>query len=271
MWKSQWISSVDPCALQTSTRPLKVTLGAQNQKAYLKLKTNPEGPTALARELVGTALAARFGLKTFEYAVRALLPAEVQILKYLQQQAEQGDSIFLTLEDVGLIWDGLDGSLNQVANSEDFTKLVVFDTWLRNHDRCPPPDSGRRPNFTNVWLAPTGVPKQLCMKTIDHTHWDARRSGRGERISLIEAIRDEKTYGLFDGWKTRLQVNAWKMALNDLSALAQSPALAQILQAVPSDWGVDARLLDEWHQFLADRAQYLCNTRATAWQQELGL
>ena len=45
-------------------------------KGYLKALGNPEGPQILAREWVGTNLAKRFGLSTFEFSIIEVTEAD---------------------------------------------------------------------------------------------------------------------------------------------------------------------------------------------------
>jgi hypothetical protein len=96
--------------------------------AYLKAINNPQSPHVLACDWIGTKLAWRFGLRTFDVAILEL---------------EDGDEIPLdqnTKAEIGpaLVARGEKGeplvspsTLRFVQNINDIPRLIVFDTWVR--------------------------------------------------------------------------------------------------------------------------------------------
>ena len=65
-WQPSIILRFEGCVASSSAVLRVVT---DQGKGYLKALGNPEGPQILAREWLGTSLAKRFGLSTFQFAV----------------------------------------------------------------------------------------------------------------------------------------------------------------------------------------------------------
>jgi len=125
-------------------------------KGYLKALGNPQGPGILAREWVGTSLARRFGLSTFEFAI-VQVTAQDDLPFASGGHARPGPA-FITRAEPGAPWGGKDLELRRLINPEDLARLVVFDTWIRNRDRHPPPGSPWQPARRNVFL-PMNLPR----------------------------------------------------------------------------------------------------------------
>jgi hypothetical protein len=168
--------------------------------AYVKALGNKSGPHPLACELVGTRLARWFGLRTFEDALLVLTEAD-EIPFHGGGRAEPGPA-FVTRGESGQPWDGDAETLRQIDNPEDVSRLVVFDKWVLNWDRCPP-DPARRPNYDNVFLSAEGAAAgRFLLKAMDHTHCLGCRTGElTQHTADIDQIRDERVYGLFPGFR----------------------------------------------------------------------
>ncbi|MEZ4411300.1 MAG: hypothetical protein R3A52_33185 [Polyangiales bacterium] len=155
----------------TSTRPAKVVTDAG--QAMVKLLGNPQGPHALAREWVGTRVAAWLGLPTFDMAMIEYTgdpPIE-------EVPATAGPAIVLRFVE-GHVWDETAEGLARCP-PEQIAGLVVADTWLRNDDRYGPPSAARpaRVNPRNVFIAFTDDDRRDDLVAMDFT--DALRLDRG--------------------------------------------------------------------------------------------
>src|SRR4026207_2020920 len=95
-------------------------------KAYLKPLGNRQGPHVLACEWVATQLADWLGLVTFDYALLVLAKDDEIALKR-GKNAGPG-SAFVTRAEHGHPWGGDIETLKGLANNEDISRLVVFDT-----------------------------------------------------------------------------------------------------------------------------------------------
>lgn len=135
-------------------------------EAYLKAINNPEGPHVLACDWVGTHLARRFGLPTFDTAILEI--DDIDDIPIDGTFASSGPA-FVTRGEVGSTMGGGKG-LKNIENIADLPRLVVFDTWVRNCDRYGPGygrDDKPRINLDNLFLSTEGAPKgRFTLKAI---------------------------------------------------------------------------------------------------------
>lgn len=115
---------------------------------YLKALGNPEGPHALACELVGSMLADWLGLTTFDFSVIRLTD-EDEIPFAKGGKAEPGPA-FISRAAQGFAWGGEASELKALTNPLEINGLVLLDTWILNYDRHAP--DGNRVNRDNVFL-----------------------------------------------------------------------------------------------------------------------
>ncbi|MEM7315476.1 MAG: HipA family kinase, partial [Planctomycetota bacterium] len=135
--------------------------------AYVKAKGNPGGPHVLACEYVGTRLATLLGLPTFDYAL--IQVDKIDELPFAKggKFAEPGTA-FATRSETGTTWDQDKRLLRRLANVDDVSRLVVFDTWVRNPDRFGP--NGSRVNLDNVFFSSETSGFEVELRIMDHTH-----------------------------------------------------------------------------------------------------
>ena len=128
-WQPREVLRTIPTLVPTSTKPFHVVTDEGN--GFLKMPDNPQGPSALVSELIGTRLAEWFGLEVFHHAVIAVSMAD------LDPDSSQSEPVpaFITLEEDGAPWEGSAQELRKVENVADFSRIVVFDTWVGNFDR----------------------------------------------------------------------------------------------------------------------------------------
>jgi hypothetical protein len=230
--------------------------------AYLKAMGNREGPHALASELVGSGLAAWFGLTVPSFAV-INLPAESCFDLRRGCRTAPGPA-FVSRHVPGRTWGGSAAELACLDNPKDVTRLVVFDTWVRNRDRHPPDPSARKPNYANVYLADVERPGRFRLIAIDHTHCFGSGQAIGPRVGDIDAVRDEGTYGLFPAFRPLIDAGelAWcKAMLRTLSA----ETVRGIVVSIPPDWEVAAAAADALTALIVRRAAFLADRIDTGW------
>ena len=89
-----------------------------------------------------------------------------------------------------------DGSiLKNLAAPGDISRLVMFDTWIRNADRWPPEDGiMAEPNFENLFFTPNGQKFEII--ALDHSHCFVEIALDDELADPVVAF-DERVYGLF--------------------------------------------------------------------------
>lgn len=133
----------------TSTEVLLVD--TDQGEGYLKAMGNPMGLSALVNELIGTQLARWFKLPTLTYAIVHVTQND-ELPFCHGGQAEPGPG-FITLKEHGLPWSGTIEQIKKVKSKEFFSRLVLFDTWIRNPDRFPPPSHNYMgANHENLFL-----------------------------------------------------------------------------------------------------------------------
>jgi hypothetical protein len=249
------------------SNPVATSTGAVNVKSdqsspILKALANPEGPHALASDFLGSRLAKWFGLQVPECAIIPL-PAELNFAFPGGGKSEAG-SAFVSRYIDAQTWDRSQHDLDRVSNSDDFTRLVVFDTWIRNRDRCPPPGSLRAPNYANVLLAEHPTNRNFRIVAIDHTHAFTDQGEWTRRISDLQYVRDEATYGLFPEFAGRIRQEVLQACGQRLGEFTREIAQV-ILDQLPADWQVASEAREAMLRFLCNRAVFLADRILQGW------
>ena len=227
-------------------------------RAYLKGLGNPEGHHALVCEYVGTHVARLFGLKTLDAALIEIRPCDEIPLR---NGARVGPGpAFVTREIEGHVsWSGKAEQLEAVENTRDLAKLVVFDTWLRNIDRCPPAGSARHPNYDNVLLAPiTGASGSYSLYAIDHTHCISQGREIGAWLGGIDCVKDEKVYGMFKQFEKFITKPMIDRVLEELGSLDRGE-FRRVVDSVPVEWAFNSDTREVVFNFICDRAAYMAD------------
>jgi hypothetical protein len=247
----RYIRSVD-----SSTKVARVRTDAGD--AYMKAMGNPEGSHALARDFIGTSLAKWFGLPVFEFAI-VEHDGVVDIPFDEKDRFASAGPAFLTRSHEGGPWSGSSKDLKRVENLEIITMLVIFDTWVRNRDRCPPEGMGRRPNYDNVFFSTEGASSgTFRIMAMDFTHCFSEADLLNQRVADIGNIQDEQVYGLFKPFIEHLQADILNEAIQRLSAV-NAQTVSSYIKQVPKEWQLDSETRKALEQFLIRRADFLIN------------
>ncbi|MCZ7645976.1 MAG: hypothetical protein M5U26_11940 [Planctomycetota bacterium] len=235
--------------------------------AYIKALGNRQGPHVLASELVASTLARWFGLTVPDFA---LLPLTHDACFDLPRgnRTEAGPA-FVSRHTEGRTWGGSEAELKALENSSDLTRMIVFDTWVRNCDRHPPDLSVRKPNYANVYLADAGRSGRSRLVALDHTHcFDCGRD-LTEHLAEITKVKDEATYGLFPAFRPFLDMGqlVWcKAMLRSLSP----EIVSAIVGRIPTEWQVEARAKTALERQVLDRAAFLADKIEQGWVPSTG-
>jgi hypothetical protein len=232
--------------LQTSTRVVKVATDVGN--GFLKGMGNPAGNVALATELVGGELAQWFGLKTPPFAVVPVSDIDIPMIGHGYMTHGPG---FISKEIDGLTSDGGDVFLSKLSNPEDVSKIIIFDTWIRNADRCPP-DPGNIPfNRDNLFFTPEG--RKFHLVAFDHSHCFVETTLEDE-LGGAHLVEDEQIYGRFPEFAPYITADAVGAAVARLGQM--TPATAkEIVDSVPAKWAVSIGTRAAWCDLICERAQ----------------
>lgn len=229
---------------------------------YIKALGNRQGPHALASEWVASSLARWFGLTVPDFAVLPLTQESCFALP--RNGRTQAGPAWVSRHTSGRTWQGSETELRDLENPEDVTRLVVFDTWVRNCDRHPPDLSVRRPNYANVYLADTDRPGRSRLLAIDHTHcFDCGRDW-SERLGEIDKVKDESTYGLFPSFAPFVDAGQLHWCMSLLRSVTRQQVEA-IVSGVPREWGVDDRARDALVAQIHGRAAFVADRISSGW------
>ena len=232
---------------------------------YLKAMGNRQGPHALAADWVGSALGRWFGLSVPDTAIMPLPPSACFDLP---RGVRTGPGpAFISRHVNGRTWGGSEAELRTVENRSDITRLIVFDNWMRNCDRHPPDLSMRKPNYANVYLADIERSGRTRIVPIDHTHcFDCGRDF-SDRLSHIDQIKDERTYGLFPAFKAFISISEllWSKAM--LRALRRD-VIAGIEAGIPAEWQVAPPAAEALIAQVYGRAAFIADRIEAGWLQD---
>lgn len=222
-------------------------------EGYLKAMGNPEGEHVLACELVATQLARLFALPTFDYAL-------IEVTGVPEIWLPNGDvatpgPAFITRSEKGGSWGGKPRELKRLVNVPDISRLVVFDTWIRNRDRYTPPPN-ERCNRDNVFLSREAPSGKLLLRAMDHTHCFVGGGELTPRLSHIDHIRDSVVYGLFPEFRRFLGKDGVQAAGDTLHRIPRKE-VEDVIQSIPSEWKVNDRTRAALADFLIGRAAYV--------------
>jgi hypothetical protein len=243
-------------SIGTSVAPVRVE--TELGDGFLKALGNPEGPHALACELVGCMLAEWLGLPTFDFSlIEVTEDDEIPFAK--GGKADPGPA-FITRAVDGFSWGGDAARLKSIVNPLEINGLVVVDTWTLNYDRCAP--DRKRVNHDNVFFIQSLDKKSgLQLVAMDFTHAFRRGQDINRRLEFIENIRDEKIYGLFPEFKSFLDREKIGRLATALGGFNRAEA-EKIVGAIPPAWEVDiggrsalANLITQRAHFLAERIE----------------
>jgi hypothetical protein len=242
--------------LGTSTGPLYVMTDVG--RAYVKTLGNPEGPDALVSEWIGTRLARWLGLRTFDVAV-VDYPAELEVALPQGCRTQAGPA-FIAREAHGRPWSGEENDLALLENADDIGGLVVFDTWTRNYDRYAGGDGVPRRNFRNVFFSEEGARKgHYQLLAMDHT--ECFRTGRqltSRGLLDLDAIRDERLFGLFPEFRSRVTREDVQRFVSKLATF-QDVDFESCAGGLPSAWGLRADTRNRLKTLCVDRAKFLAS------------
>lgn len=252
-WKPTRIKWLD-APLRTSTGATRVETDAGS--AVAKFMGNPEGPTALFCEWVGTLAAAWLGLPTFDIGC---VDAPGSLVTYDDGSVSVAGPAFVARWQAGHPWGGQASELAVVENLEALSFLVVLDTWLRNCDRYRKRGDEERRNTRNVFLSAEGVShRHLKLIAMDHTHVFTCGRPLTARLAQIDSVRDESLYGHFPEFAAYLQTDSVRNAAERLQGFHAKLA-HEWVRSAPTEWKVNVQAPEKLSEFLADRAHFVAD------------
>lgn len=233
--------------LATATRVAKVKTDAGN--AFLKGMGNPAGNQSLAMELVGAELATQLGLFVPDFAILELTDIEVPMLD--RGRMSFGPA-FVSREVKCITSDGSPHLVARLRDPDELALLVMFDTWIRNLDRCPPPDYyDPKPRFDNLCYTPDD--RKLKLMVIDHSHCFVEGELELE-IGSAEFVDDSRVYGCFPEFEEYINEQRLRRAADKIVSIDVA-AITEIMNSIPLAWGPTQSVRKVWVDQIAARQQ----------------
>jgi hypothetical protein len=235
----------------TSTRVAKVMTDAGI--GFLKGIGNPAGTNSLACELVAAELAVWLGLRTPDFAV--LNVGGIEIPLHGGGVVSPGPA-FISREVQGTTGTPGDVFLRKLVAPGQVAKLAVFDTWIRNADRCPPEEApDPTPNYDNQFFTPSG--RKFDLVALDHSHCFVETT-LDQELGRPHLAADERLYGFFPEFRPYLTDKLVTQALERLSEMHRAFA-EEVVGSIPPQWDVTETMRQAWADLIAVRAARVCD------------
>jgi hypothetical protein len=243
--------------LATSTRPIECELD-DGAHAFVKVLGNPEGPSSLACEFIGTGAARLLGMPVLDVALPEFPDALCTPLDH--GLVPQRGPCFATRAVQGISWDGKGEMLDAVENPEHIAGLVVLDTWLRNPDRYFVRAGEIRKNLRNVFLRQDGAPRgAFRLMAIDHTHTIRQDRELTTQNLNIDREREALLYGLFPEFGNHIEREDLEPFVERLRHVARTSDLDEVIRRTPKQWLPDGQVRQDLPGFLKRRATHVAD------------
>ena len=220
---------------------------------YVKGVGNSEGLKALVSELVAAELAVWFGLSVPPFAVIETSEIEIRMKDWPQRMKAP---LFFSKRVDGFPRDGSDAIISRLRRPRDISKLVVFDTWIRNSDRY---SRGKMNNSENLLFVKLNNKRKYDLTPIDHTHCFFDNIIKDEPGDTV--VMDKAVFGDFPEFAPYLNQAAVEAALARLSRLDRD-FVDEIVGSTPHEWGLGASTARTLADFICRRAAFVVETMA---------
>lgn len=229
-------------------------------EALLKTLNDRVSPHVLVREWVCTSLADWFGLQTFDFSIMKLGPEDHLPLAQ-NARAIPGPAFATRWDAGGQVWSGDQKDLKLVENIEALSRLVVFDTWIRNVDRYSEKEGRIRCHWDNVFLSTFDAsPARFRVISMDHTEClNSTGHDLGKSLTTIDSVRDDRLFGLFPQFRTFIRPAEVQSATERLASFDRA-FLDEAMEAVPVEWQLSRDSRDHVSRFVIQRAAYVADT-----------
>ncbi len=247
--------------VESSMRPVEVVTDAGS--AFLKpLGGCCDGPHPLACEWVGSNLAKWFNLPVPDFSIIDLDEVTAGMInEFPNGRAQSGPAFISKKHELAVPWDGSREKLDKIQNPDIIPKLVLFDMWTLNWDRCPPRGDGvhRRKNCDNLLIVGDKARKRRSLLVpIDFGECFSISRELNEHVARIDRIQDERIYGFFEAFCPFMDNGLIEAGGDQLGSFENSD-VEEIVSQIPDQWQVDYRAQSALCNFVYSRAQFLAD------------
>jgi hypothetical protein len=212
------------------------------------------GSAALTSELVAAELAVWFGLDVPPFAVIHQCDIEIIMRKNGQPMIAP---LFFSSAVEGIPRDGTDVFLRRLRDKDCVSRLVVFDTWIRNWDRY----YGEDANSDNLLYVQASTQK-YDLVPIDHSNcFIGGDAAFPDGAAPVDWVEDGGVYGKFPEFDDFITADSVRAALAKLATLDRG-FVAEVVNSVPLPWGLGQAARSGLIDFICARASYVVDTLA---------
>ena len=240
----------------TLTSPILVETDTGN--GVLKLPAGCGGTDSLICEFVGASLARWIGVQTPDFALIRTDSSFVEMMRGLDESlAEEADGFISRYEEPLRF---TPQSIQYVKNKDMFTRLVLFDTWIRNEDRYfKKTGKSSSRNTENILLVKNGQHKDsYTITAIDHAEAfrEFQPKFEPEKHFGERAINDPAVFGRFPEFDPYLD---WKVACRVVGRLMQVNEfeVQELFSRIPRSWALDEEIKKAFISFIVNRAAFV--------------
>lgn len=237
----------------SSTRPALVETDVG--QGYIKGITNPAGTCALVSELIASELGTWFGLNIPAFAIVERCDIDIQ-MQIIGTRIEP-PCFYSHRIDGALSFDNTNLILSKLRNKKDISKLIIFDTWIRNSDRFFEESS----NYDNLLFSRDRETGLYLLNPIDHSHCFSDTNFLDD-LPDENCETDDRIYGMFPQFDSYLLPEAVDEALSHLRTLSRDFVEACVNQ-IPPQWNATKIARKALVDLICNRASYVVSTIST--------
>lgn len=235
--------------LKSNTSPFHVFTDAG--PGFVKAPNGPRGTSAVIAELVSAELGTWLGLKIPAFSI---IP-ECNIELVMKNGEAMTGPLFFSQEVDGTPYDGTDTFLSKLHDPDDVARLVIFDTWVHNWDRCGLGDV----NLENLLVVRRAGGRAYDLVPIDHAWaFDGEFPSRPPTDDVIE---DATVYGNFPAFESYIDFRSVTRVLDRLSRLDRR-FVEEVVNSVPPQCGLANLAASSLTELICRRAAFVVNTIA---------
>lgn len=176
---------------------------------------------------------------------------------YAQKWSTDDSALFFSSAVEGTPRDGTDAFLRRLRDKDCVSRLVVFDTWIRNWDRYYGGDA----NSDNLLYVQASVHK-YDLVPIDHSNcFIGGDPVFPDGAAPNDWIEDGSVYGKFPEFDDFITSDGVTAALDRLTTLDRN-FVTEVVNSVPLAWGLGPLARVGLIDFICARATYLVDTLA---------
>ncbi|MGO7300153.1 HipA family kinase [Rhizobium ruizarguesonis] len=236
----------------SSTSPARVATDVGD--GFIKSLGNPMGNAALISELVAAELAVWFGLAVPPFAVVHQCDIEIIMRKNGRPMVAP---LFFSSAVEGTPRDGTEVFLRRLRDKDSVSRLVVFDTWIRNWDRY----YGEDANSDNLLYSQASVHK-YDLVPIDHSNcFIGGDPTFPDGPAPDHWIEDAGVYGKFPEFDDFITADGITGTLDKLKTLDRN-FVTEVVNSVPLAWELGPLARVGLIDFICARATFVVDTLA---------